>query len=101
MVGPVKEPFCRVHRENFPMSAVKPYSNRTCCGWLSVVLAGSVIGGPERETENGVRLILWVEISNRIFEYLHPQITQMDKRICVICGYNVDSWCFATTSSSL
>jgi hypothetical protein len=26
MVGPVKEPYCRVHRENFPMLLVRNYS---------------------------------------------------------------------------
>jgi len=51
-----------------PLSPIQPNLSWVAFG----VLAGSAFGGPERETESGVRLILWIDISNRIFNiFIH------------------------------
>lgn len=42
MVGPVKEPFCRVHRENSPCRPLSPISTEPVVGGFGV-LAGSAI----------------------------------------------------------
>ena len=45
MVGPVKEPYCRVHRENFPMLLVRNYSLTVNIRPLSPISTEPVVGG--------------------------------------------------------